>query len=343
MRIMKTKRFKSENGVVTIIVALSIVALMMVTALTIDVGSLYEERRHLQTVADAAALAGAQELPENVNAAVEKAIEYASRCGVNINLSDVEISFTLAEDDTITVNAINPNAELYFARVIGMSETQVAASATAIVASPKEYVGVVPWGIPYEEYIPGIEYVLKFGSGPVGESYSGNFQPLDLDIVDECGPCTGGGGGAEYKYDIIHGSDTPLEVWDFVCTETGNKTGPTEQAVETRVYDYNNFKMDLFDVLVGTTPEGYELVTPDSQFIIIPIILDLVDFHGTQPIQIIAFAPFIITDFNDMYGDEDFGNGISIEGTFLNEAFIISEGGVIPVESEGIKVIRLID
>ncbi|GAI23673.1 unnamed protein product, partial [marine sediment metagenome] len=63
MRIMKIKRFKSENGAVVVIVALSIVALMMVTALTIDVGSLYEERRHLQTVADAAALAGAQQLP----------------------------------------------------------------------------------------------------------------------------------------------------------------------------------------------------------------------------------------------------------------------------------------
>ena len=78
MRIMKIKRFKSENGVVTVIVALSIVALMTVTALTIDVGSLYEERRFLQTVADSAALAGVQELPENVNAAIDKAIEYAS-------------------------------------------------------------------------------------------------------------------------------------------------------------------------------------------------------------------------------------------------------------------------
>ncbi|GAI08001.1 unnamed protein product, partial [marine sediment metagenome] len=132
-RIIKIKRFKSEDGVVTIIVALSVVALMMVTALTIDVGSLYEERRHLQTVADSAALAGVQQLPEDVDGAIEKAIEYASKCGVNINSDDVEVSFTLAENDTITVNAINPNAPLYFARVIGMSETQVVASATAIV------------------------------------------------------------------------------------------------------------------------------------------------------------------------------------------------------------------
>jgi len=340
---MKIKRFKSEYGAVTVIVALSLVALMMVTALAIDVGSLYEERRHLQTVADAAALAGVQELPDDVDGAIDKAIEYGLRCGLNINYDDVVVGYYLATNDKITVNAINPNAPLYFARVIGMSETQVAASATAIVGSPQEYVCVVPWGIPEEEYEPGVEYVLKFGSGPAGESYSGNFQPLDLDIVEQDGPCTGGGGGAEYKYDIIHGSDTPIEVGDFVCTETGNKTGPTEQAVKTRVYDYNNFIMDLFDVLVETTPEGYELVTPDSQFIIIPIIPELLDFHGTQPIEILAFAPFIITGIHPMHADEDYGNGIAITGTFLNEALIITEGGIIPVQSAGIKVIRLID
>ena len=326
------KRFKSENGVVAVIVALSIVALMMVTALTIDVGSLYEERRFLQTVADSAALAGVQELPENVDGAIEKAIEYASRCSLNINYDDVEVSSTLAENDTISVNAINPDAPLYFARVIGISETQVVASAKAIVGAPQEYVGVVPWGIPEEEYVPGEEYVLKYGSGPAGEGHGGNFQPLGID----------GTGANEYRHDVIHGADTPLEVGDFVYTETGNMTGPTGQGTETRVYDYNNFVMDLFGELVETTPEGYELVTPDSQFIIIPIIPSLEEVHGHTEIEILAFSPFIITGIEDMTGDAEFGNGIAITGTFLNEALIISEGGITPVQSEGIKVIRLI-
>ena len=330
---MKIKRFKSENGAVVVIVALSIVALMMVTALTIDVGSLYEERRFLQTVADSAALAGVQELPENVDGAIEIAIEYASECGFNIDYSNVEVSSTLAENDTITVNAINPNAPLYFARVIGISQTQVVASATAIVGSPKEYVGVVPWGIPEEEYEPGVEYVLKYGSGPVGGGPGGNFQPLGID----------GTGANEYRHDIIHGADTPLVVGDFVYTETGNMTGPTGQGTKTRVYDYNNFKMDLFDELVETTPEGYKLDTPDSQFIIIPIIPPLDEVYGHKEIKILAFSPFIITRIEDMTGDAEFGNGIAITGTFLNEALIISEGGIIPVQSAGIKVIRLIE
>ena len=338
MRIIMFKRFKSENGVVAVIVALSIVALMMVTALTIDVGSLYEERRHLQTVADAAALAGVQELPENVDGAIEKAIEYASRCGVNINLSDVEVSSRWVENDTITVNAINPNAPLYFARVIGLSETQVVASAIAIVASPEEHVGVVPWGVPEDIWDPGEEVVLKYGSGPDGHTFCGNFQPLTIDHP----------GGNEYKYNIIDGAETPLYVGDMIETLTGNKVGPTKQGAETRVYDYPNTILDDFFFLADyIDPDnealGYKLKKPDSQFIYVPIIDGLGEAHGHSEVQIVAFAPFIITSIEDMTGDTEFGNGVAILGKFLSQALVITQGGIIPVQSGGLRVVRLID
>jgi len=341
---MKIERFKSENGVVAVIVALSIVAIMMVTALTIDVGSLYEERRYLQTVADSAALAGVQELPENVDGAIEKAIEYASECGFNIDYSDVEVSSTLAENDTITVNAINPNAPLYFARVIGLSETQVVASATAIVASPEEHVGVVPWGVPQDIWEPGEEVVLKYGSGQKGQKDQelppGNFQPLTIDSP----------GGQEYKYNIIDGAETPLFIGDMVETLTGNKVGETTKGVNERVYEQHNTLLDEFLALAEEYIDpvyglGYKLIVPDSQFIIVPIIPKLEDLeglHGHSEVEILAFSPFIITGINDMH-DPVYGHGISITGTFLSQALVITEGGIIPVQSGGIRVVRLID
>ena len=337
MRIIKIKRFKSENGVVAVIVALSIVAIMMVTALTIDVGSLYEERRYLQTVADSAALAGVQELPENVDGAIDKAIEYASECGFNIDYSDVEVSSTLAENDTITVNAINPNAPLYFARVIGLSETQVVALATAIVASPEEHVGVVPWGVPEDIWEPAEEVVLKYGSGPDGHSFCGNYQPLGID----------GPGASEYRHDIIYGASTPLYVGDEIDTQTGNVVGPTRQGAETRVYDFDNFAMDDFFALADyIDPDnealGYTLIDPDSQFIIVPIIDGLGEAHGHSEVTIVAFSPFIITSIEDMHGDTEYGNGVAILGKFLSQALVITEGGIIPVQSGGIRVVRLI-
>ncbi len=45
-----------------VFVALAMVALLSIVALVIDLGGLYSHKRDLQTAADAAALAGAQEL-----------------------------------------------------------------------------------------------------------------------------------------------------------------------------------------------------------------------------------------------------------------------------------------
>ena len=71
------KNISNEKGQVVIIAALLIVSLLGMTALVVDVGSIYEERRQTQTVADAAALAGAQDLPENPGQAIQNAIIYA--------------------------------------------------------------------------------------------------------------------------------------------------------------------------------------------------------------------------------------------------------------------------
>ena len=237
------------------------------------------------------------------------------------------------------MNAINPNTPLYFARVIGMSETQVAASATAIVASPEEHVGVVPWGVPQDSWDPGEEVVLKYGSGPPGGGVCGNYQPLTIDKS----------GGNEYKDNIIDGASTPLSVGDIIETLTGNKVGKTLQGVNERVYEQHNNLLDGFFELVAEYIDpvfgtGYKLIDPDSQFIIVPIIpeVDEVGFKGHCEVKIVAFAPFIITGIHDMH-DPVYGHGISITGTFLSQALVITEGGIIPVQSGGIRVIRLID
>lgn len=69
--------FTDEEGGVIILVALLIVVLLGTTALAIDTGVLYQNKRELVNIADAAALAGAQELPQNKAAATTEAIKYA--------------------------------------------------------------------------------------------------------------------------------------------------------------------------------------------------------------------------------------------------------------------------
>jgi hypothetical protein len=73
---------RSERGGVLVLVALMFPLMLAFAAIVIDVGHAYQVRRHLQASADAAALAGAQELP-NVSNAEAVANAYDATAGHN--------------------------------------------------------------------------------------------------------------------------------------------------------------------------------------------------------------------------------------------------------------------
>ena len=70
-------RTRGESGQVFVFVAVILTALVGMAALVVDVGSWYQAQRKLQTAADAAALAGAQELPLEPSMAKTTAEQYA--------------------------------------------------------------------------------------------------------------------------------------------------------------------------------------------------------------------------------------------------------------------------
>src|ERR1700742_2520169 len=66
-----------EDGQSLIFVAICLLVMIGFLGLTIDVGRLYITQRHLQTAADAAALAAAQDLP-NGTTALQTACAYSA-------------------------------------------------------------------------------------------------------------------------------------------------------------------------------------------------------------------------------------------------------------------------
>ena len=68
---------RSEQGQVLVLIALMLVPLLAISGLVIDIGYAYFAQRSLQAQADAAALAGAQNLPD-ANSAVSVAQQYGS-------------------------------------------------------------------------------------------------------------------------------------------------------------------------------------------------------------------------------------------------------------------------
>jgi Flp pilus assembly protein TadG len=120
-----------------------IASLLGVTALVLDVGSWFRAHRQLQATADAAALAGAQSLPDDPGTASSLANDYAAKNTSGLQGVTVTLSQTYVANDTIKVHVAKP-AEGFFSKVFGINSVDEGAAATARVAGMKSALYVAP-------------------------------------------------------------------------------------------------------------------------------------------------------------------------------------------------------
>lgn len=113
-----------EAGQVLILFAAGLIAFFGLVGMSVDVGLLVQTRTDLQKVADAAALAGAQDLPGLVGPARSMAAHYAD---LNANGVTAEITFT--GDHTIHVTA-SKHIDFTFLRMIGIDGATPSAQAS---------------------------------------------------------------------------------------------------------------------------------------------------------------------------------------------------------------------
>jgi Flp pilus assembly protein TadG len=118
-----------ERGAVLIIVAVSLVALLGMAALSIDIGSFYLAQRKAQSAADAGALAGAGVLTSGTTAANASATSYAT---TNYPGSSAVVTEPTGTSVKVTVSAVTPS---FFGHLLGLTSENVSASATAAQAS----------------------------------------------------------------------------------------------------------------------------------------------------------------------------------------------------------------
>lgn len=161
------KLLKNEDGQALVLVAIAMTVLIGLTALVIDVGTLYVTRSKLQNAADAAALAGAQDL-ETINDPVATA-EYYGRLNGAEN-TDAAID---SEDSTKIQVKCSKNVPNIFARIFDPDGgTNVSAEAVA----QKIWAGQVLPFISTEEYNPYSPY----GNQVIwNKNGSGNFERLN--------------------------------------------------------------------------------------------------------------------------------------------------------------------
>ena len=122
---------RNQSGQAMVLTVLFITALMGMAAMVLDAGSWFRAHRELQATADAAALAGAQELPDDTSTATGLANQYADKNTSGLTAKDVSFSSKYTSNDTIKVHLQKP-APGFFSKVFGIDSVQEGASASAL-------------------------------------------------------------------------------------------------------------------------------------------------------------------------------------------------------------------
>lgn len=180
----------AEGGQIFILFVLAISVLLGFAALTVDVGYVYATKANLQNTADAAAMAGAQDLA-TPNTALLSAVLCAGENGLNVAPSTTEISgspYTYTDpttgdkitvttpymDDPTKIEVIcERTVQFSFAKILGISDGEVTARAIAQYGIAASVPWIVPFVIPQPiEFNYDNVYVMRmYGGGPYPYGY----------------------------------------------------------------------------------------------------------------------------------------------------------------------------
>ena len=283
---------RNERGQILLVGVLFMSVLLGFTAMAIDVGLFYEDRRHLQNSADAMALAGVAELPSNPATAQSKAQQWATNNGVaSGEIKKIEVRTTGVANDTLYVE-LEGDFSWIFGRVLGQTTDKVGAKAAARIGSLVGGHNMMPWAL-----LRGDTNCLN---AVTGKAIFGASCQVKVGAQDGIGGWRGaldydgnGGGANEYRDNIvdgtvdwlycIQGDPSPACAGSHTVVDslTGNKVGPTDQGILTRwatgaQCDNNgNGKDDFNEVFTptGQVSPAYTVSCPNSPWlIIIPII-----------------------------------------------------------------------
>ena len=317
-----------QRGVVAILVAIGLLALLAMVGLALDTGHAMLNKSRLQNTVDAAALAAAKVLDStgsevdadtaarnifDLNAASQPELSHA------MSGADLTIQFSNALEPwapgTVPANYARVIADDFtmwtsFTSLVGITETRMAASAVAGPSAPvgmtegNEACDLAPmlvcgdpsagaendWGYSRDDVA-----VLKLAAGDGSDVGPGNFHLVRL-----------GGPGANVVRQNLAGSyEQCLDPGENVETEPGVENGPVAQGLNTRFGRYqggmNQSTYPPDTVTTATEPQ----LTVDSDG-------STVIFRGGGTVNSIDDVSFSYDDYNNRQesGQFDFPDGV---------------------------------
>ncbi|MRH44321.1 hypothetical protein GH741_16885 [Aquibacillus halophilus] len=255
---------KKQTGDALVLVSLSFVGLLAMAGLVIDGGTLYMTKAHLQKVANAAALSGAQELTSEDETRVQRIVDdIIAYHDESPSLEYVNITL----DKSVAVG-LEKHVELVFSSLFGFNTVDVDVRGTARLGVMGRAIGAAPLGINESIALDyGTEYKLKVDSDEVD---TGNFGVLALE----------GPGANTYEDNLRYGFQEELKVGDVVDTQTGNIAGKTISVIDELVNSCNDINdRDCRRILLVPVYRPYQQ-----------------DTNQMKQIEITGFAYFYITE-----------------------------------------------
>jgi hypothetical protein len=343
---------KIEGGQILVLVALMMVTLLGIAALIVDVGAMSLTKSELQNSADAAALAGAQNLPDDSTQAISDAILYANP-PYNGKSGDIVTPLVAADNKSITVQ-INRTSPLFFGKILGASSNSVSASASASVGVAASVPWIVPFVIPkpalfnydqvYVMRMYGAKDLLDFPSMgyPSGYAYPNDYK---TNSVYKNYPLSN---PYPYQFDYMNvyiQKDTNFN--DYI---NWLKNGYHETfSINDVMYYYapssgGQESVDAFqDRLNRDTNTDYtKAKVGEARVILIPVVNSMLKrttrTDGSVPINIVGFVGFFVQNVHK----NSYGESFWFEGRFLKD-LVIGTGEVTydPNADFGLRVITL--
>jgi secretion/DNA translocation related TadE-like protein len=185
-----------QRGQATVLTLVFLVVLLGMAALVLDLGSWFRADRDTQKAADAAALAGAQALPDDTGQAQTLAANYASKNGGG--LDGTTISSSINTNDTIQVS-IKRQAPGIFTKLFGFDSATVGSKATARVGPLAQAMYVAP-------IVVNIKHPALHCGGTQQRPIPCFGQPTELDLLDLHSP---GGKDAAGSFGLINLTGDP--------------------------------------------------------------------------------------------------------------------------------------
>ena len=244
-------RIRRESGQATVVTLIFLVVLLGMAALVLDIGSWYRADRATQSTADAAALAGAQVLPYDPANASSLALQYANKNGGGLSSSEIHITKSLGDNDTIQVH-VSKGANGVFTKLFGVNTVTVGSKATARASLMQSAQYVAPIGVNLKhDKLKGTTGCPCFGVGnsttiPLGKNGApGSFDLLNID------GSKGGTGGQTLAQWILKGYSGYLPIGSYL-SDTGAKWNDSlvQNALEQRMH--TTLLFPVYDILTGS-------------------------------------------------------------------------------------------